>query len=186
MSSQGKRHLVHPRMRVIRSSGQPDASPAEHFEISVVFTTNEISRHALQAVGNFVRDANVLIKQVALRMEPFAFPLVQPPVPVASTERQFTAIATNAEVKSEFDALICNCRNPYRALKKILNPRSLVVINGKGHLWPTATTRLAASLWSGGHEVILAENREGSRAGSFLSLRWRPVFCHLLGLYQGL
>ncbi len=171
------------RIQVAGSDRQSGVGPARYFEVNVVFTTYEATRHALQAAGNLARNLNVHIRLIVLRSVPFAFPLTQPPVSVAFTERQFAALASNAGIKSEINVLICNCRNPCGAFKKILSPHSLVFIGGKRRIWPTAATRLAASLRSEGHEVVLTENWEGGHAGSLLPVHWSAIFCRLLGLH---
>jgi len=186
MYSGGEKHTAQLRGSFSGPSAKSDMSPPSHFEVNVIFTTVESAPCALQVAGNLARDLGVRLRFIVLRTVPYAFPLAQPPVAVAFTEEQFTAIARDARVKSEIDLLICNCRDPRLAIAKILKPHSLVVMGAQGQLRSIEPTQLASKLHAEGHEVILARHQEDNRAGSFLPVYWRAVFRRLLGLHQSL
>ena len=186
MNSRAERHFAQSSERIGESSAKSETRPALHFEVNVVFTTVESAPRALQLAGNLARDLGVRLRFIVLRTVPYAFSLTRPPVPVAFAEERFASVAREAGVNSEIDVLICNCRNPLQAVAKILKPHSLVVLGAKGQLRLIESSRLAVKLRAEGHEVILARNPEGNRAGSFLPVHWRAVFRRLLGLHQSL
>ncbi len=185
MNGRAARHFAQSSDRIGGFSAKTENGPGLQFEVNVIYSTVESAPQALQMAGNLARDLGARPRFIVLRNVPYAFPLTQPPVSVAFTEERFAAIAENSGVKSEINLLICNCRDPRRAIAKLLKPHSLVVMGVEGPLRSIESSRLAAKLRAQGHEVILVKQSEGSRDGSFLLVHWRAVFRRLLGLHQG-
>ena len=57
------------------------------------------------------------------------------------------------------------CRDRVDTLLKVLMPRSVVIIGGRKHLWPTAVSRIGKELIEHGHDVVFVDaKRRGTRA----------------------
>jgi hypothetical protein len=130
---------------------------ADPMAIAVLYTTAGDTRAALEHAGSLAHGLNVALRLIVLRTVPFPLPLIQPPVPVAFTERQMRkflrAISLDARVS------VYDCREPEKTLSQLLPERSVVVIGARRRWFPTRHDRLARRLRREGHDVILVDGR---------------------------
>ena len=144
---------------LVPSAGQPTpqtSDESEHsLEIAVVFTSATPTIAALKRAGALADRLRARINLVVPQIVPYPLPLESPPVLVEFSERRLREIAMQSPVETSVHIYLC--RDPLETLKSVLAPRSLVVIGGQKHWWPTREKRLARQLRRAGHEVIFTE-----------------------------
>ena len=123
--------------------------------VAVVFTSLDSTLVALRKAANLASRLGTRISLLVPQVVPYPLPLESPPVLLDWNERRFKVIAEQSPVETTVQIFLC--RDRLETLKAALNPRSLVVVGGSKHWWPTAEKRLARRLRADGHEVILAE-----------------------------
>jgi len=129
--------------------------PGPKLDISVVFTSVEVTLAALKEAGNLARSLGGRITLIVPQIVPYPLPLAGPPVPVDFNERRLRVIAGNCRVETRVSIYLC--RDPFETLQSVLKPHSLVIVGSRKRWWPTAEKRLAAKLRSAGHEVVVTE-----------------------------
>jgi hypothetical protein len=95
------------------------------------------------------------ITLVVPQVVPYPLPLTSPPVLLEFQENRFREIASESPVDIRVHLYLC--RDGLETLKKVLKPRSLVVIGVRKRLWPTREKSLVRKLRRAGHEVIFTE-----------------------------
>ncbi|MBZ5581409.1 MAG: hypothetical protein LAQ30_04245 [Acidobacteriia bacterium] len=124
-------------------------------DISVVFTSVRPTVLALKQAGALARPLAARITLVVPQIVPYPLPLESPPVLLDFNERRFFTIASESHVDTTVRIYLC--RDQWEALRRILAPRSLVVLGGRKRWWPAAEARLAKRLRRIGHEVVIVE-----------------------------
>jgi len=124
-------------------------------DINVVFTSVDATLAALKQAGTLAHRLAAHITLVVLQSVPYPLPLTKPPVLQDWNERRFRVIANHSSVETTIHLYLC--RDRLQTLISVLKPRSLVVIGGRQHWWPTPEKALARTLRRAGHEVIFTE-----------------------------
>ena len=131
-------------------------APAEEINsplsINVVFTSVDATLAALKQAGTLAHRLAAHITLVVLQIVPYPLPLTSPPVLQDWNERRFRVMANHSSVETTIHLYLCCDR--LQTLMSVLKPRSLVVIGGRQHWWPTHEKALARTLRRAGHEVI--------------------------------
>lgn len=124
-------------------------------EITVIFTSFELTRKAVMNAGTLAMRLGTHIVVMAAQVVPYPLPLDQPPVPYGFLFRRFEAVIDQFPVKTEFRVFLC--RDQLECMKSLLSTGSPVVMGVRKRLWPTREARLARQLRRAGYEVILFE-----------------------------
>ena len=133
----------------------PRSAPEASLNITVVFTSVEPTLLALREAGRLADRLGGRITLVVPQIVPYPLPLTSPPVLIDWNERRFRVLAEESPVDTK--VLLYLCRDRQEMLMAGLAPRSLVVLGGPKHWWPTFEKRLAKTLRRAGHEVIFKE-----------------------------
>jgi hypothetical protein len=123
--------------------------------ISVVFTSVELTLEALRQAGKLAISLGGSITLIFPQVVPYPLPLASPPVAVEFTERRLRVLAGGSPVETQVNIFLC--RDAVEALLGVLKPNSLVVIGSRRKWWPTAEEKLAATLRSAGHQVVITK-----------------------------
>lgn len=89
---------------------------------------------------------------------PFHFPLDRPPVSVEFLERYQIRLVLESGLRAEevhIEMFLCSDRT--ECLRRVLRPRSLVVVGARRRRWLNKERRLERWLGRLGHRVIFAE-----------------------------
>ena len=138
-----------------RPENPPSGETNHRLEVFVVFTSVDLTLHALQQAGVLAERLESRIMLVVPQVVPYPLPLASPPVLLDFNERRFSVLASQSPV--ETTVCIFLCRDRWEALQLALKPRSLVVIGGRKGWWLRPEKRLARQLRRAGHEVVLVE-----------------------------
>jgi hypothetical protein len=125
-------------------------------EVQVLFTTHSGTLAALKAASQLGTRLGVRPRVLIFYSMPLTLPLEDNLIPPGFLEGQIQALGR--ESATGFSAQVYICRDPYRSLRNLLPPHSLIVIGGKRRWWPTREQRLAAGLKRDGHQVIFVES----------------------------
>jgi hypothetical protein len=124
-------------------------------DVTVVFTSPAATLAAVQKAGILARTLNGRISLLVPQVVPYPAPLESPPVLLDFSEHWLRQIAGQSPVETAVHIYLC--RDAASTLQTLLAPRSLVVIGGRKHWWPTWEKKLASNLLRSGHEVIFLE-----------------------------
>jgi hypothetical protein len=124
-------------------------------KITVVFTSIESTRAALQQAGYLAHCLGACITLLVAYPIPYAVPLTCPPVALAFHERRLRQLASESPL--ETTVYLYLCRDRLETLKKVLTPGSLLVVGCRKTWWSTGERSLARKLQKMGHEVVRAE-----------------------------
>jgi hypothetical protein len=129
--------------------------------ITVVATNRKGTLAALRMAGRLAANLGARLALLKTQIVPFQFPLEDPPVAVEFLERQLRDLACEADTEAhEIVIQLWLCRERNETLRRVIPPRSLVVI-GKTRRWlPIAEKRLGRYLSLLGHQVIFADPEE--------------------------
>ncbi len=141
-----------------------DDSPQPRLNISVVFTSVDLTLAALKEAGKLAHRLHAKITLIVPQVVPYGLPLASPPVLLDWNERRFRVIAEQSPVETSVQMYLC--RDATETLLHVLKPHSLVVLGGHKRIWPTAESRLASRLRKAGHEVILTDRDEPAKASA--------------------
>ena len=138
--------------------GIPEGTEApRQLEVVVIFTNTAGTLAALQMADRLAKRLDARLRLLLPYEVPYTLPLTRPAVSVGFLEGQLHALACKTPM--EISAHIFLCRDKRRTLRLILKPRSVVVLGGRKHWWPTEEQRLVSLLKKGGHHVVFAELR---------------------------
>jgi hypothetical protein len=124
-------------------------------KVTVVYTSDQATLSAMQKAAVLADSLHARLTLVHPQIVPYPRPLTSPPVPLEFTEKRLRTIAS--QIPADTDIQVCLCRDREDALAVTLKPRSVVVVGGRKHWWPTAEKSLARKLRRAGHEVIFTE-----------------------------
>ena len=131
------------------------ASPGRVLNITVVFTSVKATMTALREAGELANRLNGRITLLVTQVVPYPLPLTSPPVMITWNERRFRLIAEKSPVETRVAVYLC--RDDGQTIVESLSPRSIVVLGGPKHWWPTPESRLVRRLRKAGHEVIFKQ-----------------------------
>lgn len=137
--------------------------------VTVVATNRNGTLAALRMAGRLAANLGARLALVKTQIVPFQFPLEDPPVAVEFLEQQLRDLACEADIEvQEIVIQLWLCRERNETLRKVLPPRSLVVVGKSRRWWPIAEKRLGRFLSFLGHQVIFAdlEERNGHGQGN--------------------
>src|SRR5688572_1192783 len=123
--------------------------------ILVIFTSVDATASALKKTAPLAESLGARITLLVSQVVPYPLPLTSPPVLLEFQEKRFRKIASQSPVSVRVELYLC--RHEFETLKRVLKPRSLVVIGGRRTLWPTREKAMARKLRRAGHEVIFNE-----------------------------
>jgi hypothetical protein len=148
---------VHVLGRDVLASCRPWEGPGSSRELSVCvpYTTSDLTRAALAAVGALTRNLGSHVSLVAVQVVPFPLPLNRPAIAPRLFEQELNAVARDIDVP--VDAHVVIARDREMAFDRAIAPGSLVVLATRKRWWPTPQRRLARLLARGGHSVALLE-----------------------------
>ncbi len=136
----------------------PGLGDGDGFEVTVVSTTRPGTQAALRMAGALAKDLGARIRLVVAHEVPFHFPLDKPPVSLGFLERYQIRLVSESGVRAEevhVEMFLCSDRT--ECLRRVLRPRSLVVVGGRRRRWLNNERRLEKWLGRLGHHVIFAE-----------------------------
>jgi len=156
MTTQGqvliKKNWTTPGRRTITA---PAGSPERPLEIVVLDTTTKGTLAALRSAGALAKGLGARIRLLVTEVVPYPLPLTAPPVSVAFTQRYFRTLAGTCAIDTAVDVRLC--RDQQQLLKDAIAPKSIVVLGGERHWWPTREARAAKCLERLGHQVVFSE-----------------------------
>lgn len=157
---EGRREMLLALERLLAPAPQRPVEPAveeteTRLDISVVFTSVEVTRAALKEAVKLADRLSARVVLVVPQVVPYPLPLESPPLLLDWNERRFRVIASESPVEASVQLYLC--RDRWETLARVLKPHSLVVLGGPRRWWPTSESRLANKLRRAGHEVILTK-----------------------------
>jgi hypothetical protein len=142
----------------------PIAAPAAadtEVEVNLVVTTLQGASAVLGAASSLLRDLRGRIVVHLAQAIPYPLPLDAPPVSLESIHRRMIALSARWPVPIRVEVYLC--RDRAETIRKVLQPGSLVMMEGRKRWWPTREQALARKLERDGHRVVLIHARGGSR-----------------------
>jgi len=143
--------------RPLTAAGTPERPGQEEdarLDIVVIFTSASATIAALKKAGSLAESLGLKITLVVPQIVPFPLPLTSPPVLLDFQEKRFRELAMESPVDVRVQIFLC--RDALETLKRVLTPRSVVIVGGRRRWWPTKETRLARQLRRD-HDVIFTE-----------------------------
>jgi hypothetical protein len=153
-------------------------APGDGLTVTVIFTDERGTQAALRMASNLSQGLNARIRLLVAQGVPFHFPLDRPPVSIDFLERRPLCVVSDSGVEAGGVCIeIFLCRNRKECLRRVLSPRSLIVLGGARRRRLNEARRLEAWLNRLGHRVIFAEleSRDGwvgIRSLWFRALAW--------------
>jgi hypothetical protein len=120
--------------------------------VNVLFTTHAGTLAALRSVSRLGASLNVLPNVLMPYVVPYSLPFDWRAVPEGFLEEKIRALSR--ESPTALRVRIYLCRNTRETLRRILQPRSLVVVGGRRRWWPSHEQRLVRALKKSGIDVI--------------------------------
>jgi hypothetical protein len=120
--------------------------------VVIPYITPELTRAALRHAG-VCSDLDVHVSLVDIQVVPFPCPLDQSPIDKEFSERRLSELLTENGLSGT--AAVLYTRDWLEAFKRVLEPRSLVILATKRRWWPTREHKLARTLSKAGHQVML-------------------------------
>lgn len=133
-------------------------TPAQPLEVNVIFTELQPTMVALKSAESLAGGLGAAIRLRAPIIVPMQLDLEHPPVSVGFMEELLRKLVSQSNADAfERTVHLYICRNWPETLLEVLRPKSLVVIGGRRHCWPTAASRLARTLRAKGHRVAFVD-----------------------------
>ena len=125
--------------------------------MTIIATNSGGTIAALRSAEKLAANLGASIALVKAQLIPFEFPLEAPPVSSDFLQRQLYGLVSEARIEFErISVHLWPCRDRFVALRKILRPRSLVVIGGKKRWW-SREKALERFLCQMGHQVVFID-----------------------------
>lgn len=132
-------------------------SDSPSMSVTVIATNSGGTIAALRAAEKLAANLGASIALVKAEIIPFEFPLENPPVSIDFLQRQLCGLVCEAGIEAEKIAVhLWLCRDRFVGLRKILRPRSLVVIGGRRRWW-SKEKALERFLSQSGHQVLFID-----------------------------
>ena len=111
-------------------------SDSPSMNVTVIATNGRGTIAALRAAEKLAANLGASIALVKAQIIPFEFPLEDPPVSIDFLQRQLYGLVCEAGIEAQkITVRLWFCRDRFVGLRKILRPRSLVVIGGRKRWW---------------------------------------------------
>ena len=158
-----------------RTAGTAVHSKAQVSELRVVvpYTTPDLTRAALSYVAALGGGLEANVRLIDVHVVPFPVPVTEPTVRVEFLDRRLHAAAEEFGLPVRMELVLS--RDRLETFRKVLEPRSLVVIATRGWWWFSAERRLARSLSQAGHDVVVLA---GGSSGKSVVRRFRRSTAH--------
>ncbi len=130
--------------------------------VTVLFTTAESTKRALEAAVRLARGFDTSIEVVAPYVVPFPDQLDHPSIDTGILLSRLCEAVGDVPVQTAVHLILG--RDLEQILLSAIRANSIVVIGEREPLWPSQYRRLAESLRSRGHHVIFAGHRNGKHA----------------------
>jgi hypothetical protein len=139
------------------AAGLPEESvaPSADFQIVIPYRSPQGTRAALKYALRFAAGLDVRFRLVDVHVVPYGLPLDHPSVNPGYLERRLKNLAQESDVP--VFAHIVYARDWEQGFRRMLGPRSVVLLAMKRSWWRTSEKRLAARLRKLGHQVIWVE-----------------------------
>jgi hypothetical protein len=140
-------------------SGVIEQAPHQaELDLVVPFTTPELTRAALNAANRMGGGLNAILRLVRVQVVPYPLDLNQSPVYIDFLKQQLAQFRSDLPVTGE----IRLAREFEAGLLGTLGRDSVVILATAKRPWRTRNERLAATLRSSGHKVILIDEEAGN------------------------
>jgi len=120
--------------------------------IVVPYTTPQLTRAALRHSA-VCSDLDIQVCLVDVQVVPFPRPLDEPPIDKEFSERRLHDLFQESGLSGQTSVLYA--RDRLEGYRRMLEPKSLVILATRKRWWPTREQRLARSLSKAGHQVML-------------------------------
>jgi hypothetical protein len=131
--------------------GRPSNSTAS-LGVVIPYTTSELTKAALRHAG-VCTDLNVHVSLVDIQIVPFPCPLDQPPIDKEFSEQRLRDLLMESRLAGSAEVLYT--RDWLDGFRRVLEPKSLVILGTKRRWWRTREEKLARALSKAGHQVML-------------------------------
>ena len=121
--------------------------------VFVVFTSIQRTLKALEKAQEIAQPLGASVVVLAVQVVPYPLPLDQPPVSFEFVVKRFEDEAGDFPENTEISAYLC--RDPIEALRRILNPKSPIVMGIRKHGWLNRDETRARKLRRAGYDVIV-------------------------------
>ncbi len=138
--------------------GSPEPTVQNSIKVVIPYTTPDLTRAALKAVGELVGELRAEPVLMAIHTVPYPLPLGRPAVPREFLLQHLKNLASSSTVP--LSILLIFARDRMSAFRKSIPPGSIVVIAARRRWWRTAEDRLARTLVKDGHRVLLFRLRQ--------------------------
>lgn len=135
-------------------AGLPEASLLGPLDVQIVIPhrSPKQTRAALKYASRFAEGLGVKLRLIDVHVVPYGFPLDEPTVQPKYLVRRLRTLAH--ESTAPISAEVVYARDWEHGLRRLLGPRSVVVMAIQKPWWPSREKRLAARLRKLGHQVI--------------------------------
>jgi hypothetical protein len=139
----------------LRRPIQSGQGSREEFEIIVVFTHARSTLRALKAAGRLADGLGATIRLLVPHIVPYPVPLEDGLVGTPCLQRRLLTVVGGSRIDTRVDIRLC--RNRWQMLRRVLAPKSLVVLGGSDRPW-TTESRLTRKLQAAGHHVVFSSD----------------------------
>jgi len=120
--------------------------------VVIPYTTSELTKAALRHAG-VCTDLNVHVSVVDIQIVPFPCPLDLPPIDKEFSEQRLRELLRESQLPGSAEVLYA--RDWLDGFRRVLEPKSLVILGTKKRWWRTREEKLACALVKAGHQVML-------------------------------
>jgi len=135
----------------------PEISAAAPIEIQIVVPhrSSKLTRAALRYASSFAEGLDVRLRLIDVHVVPYGFPLDEPTVDPKYLTRRLRCLAQKSTVP--VSAEVVYARDWEQGFRRLLGPRSIVLMAIERSWWRSSEKRLANRLRKLGHQVIWVE-----------------------------
>jgi hypothetical protein len=140
-----------PQTNNVTVEARPNIRPGV-LSVVVPYTTPQLTRAALRHSA-VCSDLDIQVCLVDIQVVPFPRPLDEPPINKEFSEHRLHDLFEESGLSGQTSVLYA--RDRLEGYRRMLEPKSLVVLATKKRWWPTRERRLARALSKAGHQVML-------------------------------
>jgi hypothetical protein len=140
-----------PQTNNVTVDARPNIRPGV-LSVVVPYTTPQLTRAALRHSA-VCSDLDIQVCLVDIQVVPFPRPLDEPPINKEFSEHRLHDLFEESGLSGQTSVLYA--RDRLEGYRRMLEPKSLVVLATKKRWWPTRERRLARALSKAGHQVML-------------------------------